>query len=395
MHLSHRRFFWLEDRFLGRVGALMASLLPLLVTACGPAPATATPAPSPGDVMAHRPPWTGQTFGGHQAHEDAVVVHVNTLRKGLGLLPLASDERLRVAARQHTMEMIQKGYYAHDSPVAAWKSPAQRACHAGYLEPFVSENIGLITGYPDVALALFESWKGSPGHYRNMVDPKVSRIGVGARATQRNGVTVWLATQLFGADPLDLRGLAVATVKQRVLRVGVTLDTTGDLVVKAWQGQQFAGDVPRSGTRHTFQTDLPLPITRTERIGFAVKVGGETPLVCAHVDVSPPEVLKTGHADFHPLCRRILSIQARREALQVSRRVLSGEALAKAPEALGARFFLNRIWGPPLSLRRGQWTRFSQPLPDAAVVDFSLILTRLQKDYLRLDFRRPDPFLCP
>ena len=206
---------------------------------------------------------------------------------------------------------------------------------------------------------------------------------------------MWLATQLFGANPLDLRGIAVTTAKQRVLRLTVNLDTTGDLEVKAWQGQQFAGDVPRTGTRHTFQTDLPLPLVRSQRIGFAVKVGSEVPLVCAHVDLSPPDVLKTGHANFHPLCRRILSVKASAQALVVSRRVLSGEALAKAPEALGARFFLNRVWGPSLGLRRGQWTRFSQPLPDASVVDFSLILTRLQKDYLRLDFRRPDPFQCP
>jgi hypothetical protein len=343
----------------------------------------------------HRPPWNDQSFSGHKAHEDAVVSHVNALRKSLGLAELVPDERLRVGARQHTVEMIQKGYYAHESPAAAWKTPAQRACHAGFLEPFVSENIGLITGYPDVPQALFDSWKGSPGHYRNMVDPKVSRIGVGVGPTQRNGVTVWLATQLFGADSLDLRAIAVTTAKQRVLRVAVTMSTTGDIEVNAWQGQQFAGKVPSDGSIHRFTVDLPLPLSRAVRLGFAVKVGDEMPLVCAHVDVSGQGSLNTSHATFHPLCRRILSVKAEAKVVHAQRRLLTGEALARTQEALGARFFLNKVWGPPLGLKSNRWVRFSHPLPEASVVDFSLILTRLQKDYLRIDLRRPDPFQCP
>lgn len=342
-----------------------------------------------------RPRWTQQSFAGHQGHEDAVVRHVNALRRGLGLSELVPDERLRVGARQHTLEMIQKGYYAHDSPVEAWKTPSRRACHAGYLEPYVSENIGLVSGFDDVAHAMYESWQKSPGHYRNMVDPKVTRIGVGLGSTTREGKVVWLGTQLFASDALEFRDLKVTASPGRVLRLTVSLDTTGGLEVKAWEGQSFLGDVPASGHRHTFTMDVPHPIAKARRVGFAIQVGNQAPLLCAHVEVATSGALGKEHADFHPLCRRVLGVKASAKSLVVSRRALSAEARANRPEARNTRFFLNQAWGPLLPLRAKQWVRFVQPLPGTPVVDFSLILTKLQKDYLRLDFRRADPFVCP
>jgi uncharacterized protein YkwD len=350
------------------------------------------------------PTWPKGRFKGHRAHEDAIVKLVNELRRQRGLSPLRQDERLRVGARQHTREMIDKGYYNHSSPVAAWRQPRQRACHAGYLDPFVSENIGMISGYADPAQAMFDSWKKSPGHYRNMVDPKVTRIGVGVAATQRGGATVWIGTQLFGAKDIDFRNLGVRTRQQRVRRLRVTLRTTGGLEIKAWRGRKFAGDVPATGdghggsdrgTPHTFTTDLPQQIQGRVRYGFAVKVGNQTPLVCAHVDVQPGGRTRANRIAYHPLCRRILSIQADIRTRGVRQRVLTGEAKAHARKARKARFFLNERWGPPLGLKGGRWVSFSKVLPAARKVSFSLVLDGLHKEYLVLDFGRKDPFRCP
>ncbi len=368
--------------------------------------ATAGAAPSPGPVRAapgglrvwrHRARWTAASFTGNRAYEDAIVKHVNALRRQLGLHPLVADARLRVGARQHTTEMIRKGYYNHTSPVAAWRAPHQRACYAGYLEPFVSENIGMISGYPDVARAMFESWKKSPGHYRNMVDPRVNRIGVGLASTQRNGMTLWIGTQLFGADPLDLRSLVVREEKKDVVRLTVTLKTTGGLQIKAWLGRQYAGDVPGSAAgRHVFTVDVPRPLRRARRYGFAVKVGHQTPLVCAQAQLSAAGTVTSSRVTYHPLCRRILDIRARAKVLRVRQRVHHGEARAKtAALARGVRFFLNRTWGPSLPLRAGRWVPFSQALPSSSTVGFSLVLGQQQKDYLTLDFSRRDPFVCP
>jgi len=350
------------------------------------------------------PTWPKGRFKGHRAHEDAIVKLVNELRRQRGLSSLSQDERLRVGARQHTREMIDKGYYHHTSPVAAWRQPRQRACHAGYLDPFVSENIGMISGYADPAQAMFESWKKSPGHYRNMVDPKVTRIGVGVAATRRGGATVWIGTQLFGANDIDFRKLGVKTRRQRVRRLRVTLRTTGGLEIKAWRGRKFAGDVPATGgggggsgrgTPHGFTTDLPRKIQSRVRYGFAVKVGNQTPLVCAHVDVQPGGRTRANRIAYHPTCRRILDIQADIRTLGVRQRVLTGEAKAHARKARKARFFLNESWGPSLGLKRGRWVSFSQVLPPARKVSFSLVLDGLHKEYLVLDFGKNDPFRCP
>jgi uncharacterized protein YkwD len=100
---------------------------------------------------------------------------VNTYREALGLRRLEVDLRLVKAARQHSKEMKDLGYFSHDSPVQANKSPSDRCRRAGYPSPG-GENIA--GGSPSGPHAFWQ-WFHSPGHHQNMVGARFTAIGVG------------------------------------------------------------------------------------------------------------------------------------------------------------------------------------------------------------------------
>ncbi len=113
---------------------------------------------------------------------------VNAYREALGILPYELDARLIQAARRHSREMTELGYFSHTSPTEGLRSHADRMRKAGYPHP-LSENIayGRRSGE-----ATFRQWFNSPGHHRNMVRENTTGLGVG-RSRQH-----W--TQKMGTD---------------------------------------------------------------------------------------------------------------------------------------------------------------------------------------------------
>jgi uncharacterized protein YkwD len=111
---------------------------------------------------------------------------LNAYREMLGTLPVEADARLLQAARRHSKEMVEKGYFAHESPTPSEKSHAQRMQNAGYDRPY-SENIaaGSTSG-----TSTFWQWFDSPGHHKNMVHEGSTGFGIGQWAS------TW--TQNFG-----------------------------------------------------------------------------------------------------------------------------------------------------------------------------------------------------
>jgi uncharacterized protein YkwD len=52
--------------------------------------------------------------------EQQVLILLNQIRREHGLGPLAFSTPLRTAARGHSADMLQNGYFDHDSPGEAW-----------------------------------------------------------------------------------------------------------------------------------------------------------------------------------------------------------------------------------------------------------------------------------
>jgi uncharacterized protein YkwD len=106
--------------------------------------------------------------------------------------PLARDERLELAARLHSLDMAEQGYFSHES--LDGRSPAARIAATGFPSTYVGENIA--RGYRTVA-EVMAGWMSSPGHCRNIMNPRYRLLGVGY-AEGADG-TRW--TQNFGGGP--------------------------------------------------------------------------------------------------------------------------------------------------------------------------------------------------
>jgi uncharacterized protein YkwD len=107
--------------------------------------------------------------------EDAVARMVNDYRAKSGLRPLATNERLRDSARQHSEDMARGGFFSHDSPDGY--TAFDRMLLAGYEHPG-AENIAKGQEQPESAM---RAWLNSPGHRANIMNAKFRAIGVGVR----------------------------------------------------------------------------------------------------------------------------------------------------------------------------------------------------------------------
>ncbi|MBI2297624.1 MAG: CAP domain-containing protein, partial [Armatimonadetes bacterium] len=165
------------------------------------------------DEVALKPWWSAEDSIGNAAVEERICELVNAERKQKDLGELVMDPALRTAARQHSREMVEEGYFSHTSPHAAWAHPSDRAYRAGYWEAYVAENIIYLAGGPplsddEVAEEFVNGahgWMLSSGHRHNILDGQYVETGVGVFV--KNGK--YYATQLFGKRFYDLSELTL------------------------------------------------------------------------------------------------------------------------------------------------------------------------------------------
>jgi uncharacterized protein YkwD len=119
------------------------------------------------------------------AEEARGIEECNLLRLYVGLGALVLDPKLCDASRDHSKDMAEQKFFAHESPVPGKKTPWDRAAKAGTTAS--GENI--FAGSADSHSANM-GWFYSPGHHKNMFSPGQRRIGLGQHGSH------W--TQMFG-----------------------------------------------------------------------------------------------------------------------------------------------------------------------------------------------------
>jgi uncharacterized protein YkwD len=107
------------------------------------------------------------------AAEQRMLALVNNERTQRGLVALVMDAKLTQVARQHSQEMLQQHYFAHDSPELG--SPFDRMAAAGIRYRIAGENIALA---PNVERA-HTGLMNSPEHKDNILRPEFRRVGIG------------------------------------------------------------------------------------------------------------------------------------------------------------------------------------------------------------------------
>lgn len=95
---------------------------------------------------------------------------INGYRANHGLAPLAIAQDLVSLAAEHSADMAARRLLTHEGFTERFTRAGSRVC---------VENVGW--NYP-TAEALLEGWRHSPDHHRNLLDPKVARMGVVAAA---------------------------------------------------------------------------------------------------------------------------------------------------------------------------------------------------------------------
>ncbi len=106
--------------------------------------------------------------------EAAGILHLNVMRLLSGLKPLSIDPKLCAAARDHCRDMATKNFFSHTSPLPGKQSFTQRAKNFGATAR--AENIAYgKTSASDTNMG----WFHSPGHHKNMLNPKWKCMGLG------------------------------------------------------------------------------------------------------------------------------------------------------------------------------------------------------------------------
>jgi uncharacterized protein YkwD len=138
-----------------------------------------------------------------------VIEAINARRSAYGLSRLVVDPVLNKVSAAHSDDMARRNYFGHVSPDRI--DLRGRLDSAKYAYQVALENIGEAKS----PLAAHGAIEQSPGHLANILDPEVTRVGVGVVKVTRNGTDSALVTEVFalptrerssdrGADVLEV-----------------------------------------------------------------------------------------------------------------------------------------------------------------------------------------------
>ena len=121
---------------------------------------------------------------------------VNQARAERGLNPLRTNNTLQRVAQNFALQMEREDFFDHVDPSGV--APSDRVTAAGYQWRSTGENIakGQETGQD-----VFDTWKNSPGHWKNIINPGYEEIGIGQVAVTGDPFYrgfVWV--QVFGTQ---------------------------------------------------------------------------------------------------------------------------------------------------------------------------------------------------
>ena len=96
---------------------------------------------------------------------------INAYRADRGLPPLELALELNALASEHSLQMAGQGQLSHAGFRDRFDRTGARIC---------VENVGV--NFPH-AEAQLDGWRASPGHHRNLLEPKVERMGIAKSAS--------------------------------------------------------------------------------------------------------------------------------------------------------------------------------------------------------------------
>ncbi len=148
---------------------------------------------------------------------------INKLREEKGCVKLSADGVLKLAADDQATYMQSMHVLSHTQKVKGKENPRNRVLFYKGTHELVGENCIeillktkmktkyapepiLVNTYEQAADALFLGWKNSPGHYKNMIDPKFDVSGLGFFFSKDSNALY--CAEVFGSKPfVQIKGL--------------------------------------------------------------------------------------------------------------------------------------------------------------------------------------------
>jgi uncharacterized protein YkwD len=131
----------------------------------------------------------------------AVLAETNAYRASKNAPALRENAALTAAAAAYAAYLAEHEQRGHTADGA---NPGKRISARGYKWCFVSENVWSSFHRPqtiladEVARTAMEGWKKSPGHNANLLEKRVTEIGIGAAAWKMSdGADIFRVVQVF------------------------------------------------------------------------------------------------------------------------------------------------------------------------------------------------------
>lgn len=123
------------------------------------------------------------------ANEDQKVILklVNRERVNRGLNPMKLNSKLNKLAKIKSDDMYKNRYFSHNSPVHGTPFDLMKKHKVDYMT--AGENIAKGQNTPEYVM---KSWMNSPGHRKNILNPRFEEMGV---SRDEYGNNIW--TQMF------------------------------------------------------------------------------------------------------------------------------------------------------------------------------------------------------
>jgi len=152
--------------------------------------------------------------------QSEVIKQTNLQRQENGGLPaLIENAKLDEAASAKANDMFLNQYFEHVSPSGT--GPGELVQNYGYDYIVAGEN--LILGNFSSEKEVVQDWMNSPGHRANILNNRVTEIGVAIIKGAYKGETVWIGVQEFGL-PLSTCSEANIALKNQINSEKAQLD---------------------------------------------------------------------------------------------------------------------------------------------------------------------------
>jgi len=115
--------------------------------------------------------------------EHRIMLGINGFRRAHGLRLLRSSDALARAARAHSLDMLRKGYFAHDSPGGSFVQRLARYTPSSCIAEVLAWGVGSY----GTARGVVAAWERSPEHRRVLLLSWIRSVGVGVRTGRFQG----------------------------------------------------------------------------------------------------------------------------------------------------------------------------------------------------------------